>query len=398
MTLEELKELRNPEVLEVIKKNEKESPDSFVLKNSKNKNLPVRAIAEQILCRKKARKKLPELSLISFLYNSISLEQCSGEIAARFKTTLISGQRLLDMTGGLGIDDIYLSEMFESIEYCEMNETLAQLMIFNTAQLKIGNININRGDSKTILNKFPDNHFDWIYLDPSRRDENQRSVDLEFCSPNVYEIYELLFAKSKNLCIKVSPAFDISEAVKRFPELKKIVVVSVDGECKEVLLLIEKNYDRDINLQAAVLDSQNNDFFIEKNVKQTIDKNIADIPLLYIFEPDPAIIKAGLTSKLAAEKDILFINSTIDYLTGKSPINDFPGRYFRIEKFAPFKPAELKNYLKTKSIKKANFAKRDFPLSVDELRKKTKTKEGGNDYFFFTRNKNKDLIYIHAIR
>ncbi|MFA8341508.1 MAG: hypothetical protein ACEPO8_00925, partial [Rhodothermaceae bacterium] len=232
----------------------------------------------------------------------------------------------------------------------------------------------------------------------ARRDENQRSVDLEFCSPNIFEIKNFLFSKTENICIKISPGFDLTEAVRKFAELKKIVVVSVDGECKEILLFLEKNFTETPVVQSTVLSSGKENFSLQKVFSAKSNKAVADKISEFIFEPDSAIIKAGLTSLLADEFHLEFINDTADYLTGNSLIENFPGRVFSVKSCEQFKPDKLKKYLKENGIKKANFSKRHFPLTVEELRKKIKTKEGGNDYFFFTKNRNQELIYIHAIK
>jgi len=399
MTLEEFEKLKDPEILDLIKSNEKKSPDSFVLKNRNNKKIPARAVAEQIYCRKKAAKKLPEISSSNFLFKPVSLEQCSGEAAAKYKASLLSGSTLFDMTGGLGIDDIYFSQKFDLVIYCEQDLVISSIMEFNINQLNISNIKIFCNNSVELLKNYPDMSLEWIYLDPARRDEKKRSIDLEFCSPNIFEIKNLLFTKTKNICIKISPGFDITEAVNRFKELKKIIVVSVNKECKEILLFLEKNYCKSPIVQATVLNLNKKNFFIEKTFSlATSNKNISEDVQQYIFEPDPAIIKAKLTASIADKFNLKFINETADYLTGKSGIENFPGRFFYVEHCSPFKPDKLKKYLKENSIKKANFAKRHFPLSVEELRKKIKVKEGGNDYFFFTKDKNEDLIYIHSIR
>ena len=397
MTFEELNKLMNPEILKIIKQNENESPDSYVLKNTKNKELPIRAIAEQISCRKKAKKKLPSFNNSDFLYNPVSLEQCSGDAAAKFKSGLLKGTRILDMTGGLGIDDLYFSKNFNELIYCEMDKTIFRMTEYNFKNLKIDNVKFINNDSAVELDKFADNYFDWIYLDPARRDGNKRSVDLNYCSPNVIELQQKLLTKSKNVCIKVAPAYDITEAIRTFQNLKNVFVVSVDGECKEGLLFLERKYEGDTGIKAVILNSVSDTIQQIESIYQSEIKNeVISSTLKYFFEPDAAIIKAGLTKKLAKDVGLNFLNLNVDYLVGNCEIMQFPGRQFELLAQSSFKPPLLKSYLKQNKIKKANFSKRDFPHSVDDLRKKFKIADGGEDYFFFTKNSENKLIYIHA--
>ena len=204
---------------------------------------------------KRPLKKLPKLSLSNLIYKKVSLEQASSELTANYKSTFIKGKRLIDLTGGLGIDSIYYSKVFDEVIYCELNKDLSEFSKSNFNELKINNISINNVDSINYLQTFNDKHFDWIYVDPARRDESKRSVDINYYSPNVIENFSLLKSKTKNLCIKVAPAFDITEAYKLFNELNDFQVVSVNNECKEVLLIF--NFGKDDKYKSAVVINNN---------------------------------------------------------------------------------------------------------------------------------------------
>ncbi len=387
MTLEELELLKQPDIYKYVKIYKDSNSKELALKLSKNNMLPVRAIAEQVLCNQKAKNKLPSFKDKNLLFNRVALEQSSSEATAKYKSSLISGSGIIDLTGGLGIDDLFFANSFNTVLYCDLNNVTSELFKYNISQLNILNIEVNNTESIEFLSKQEKNLFDWIYIDPSRRDSNRRSVDLEYCAPNVYDNMELFFEKSENVMIKTAPAYDLTEAVRRFPNLLEIHVISVDGECKEVLLLL--NRDR-TNVSPKVfsvdLNSKNDKRFILSGIF-SIDsvREITEIKL-YFYEPDCSIIKSNLTPLLAKKYNLSFINKLTPYLTNSELIKDFPGRCFRKLDFMVFNEKLIKRYLKENKIAKANVSKRDFRLSVDEIRAKFKIKDGGEYYLFFTRN------------
>ena len=381
------------EVQLIIRNNENTPVDKLVLKLNGSK-LPVHLIADQIKCRKKALKKFPTYSTKKLIYESTAFEQSSSEATAILKSRLMNGKRLIDLTGGLGIDTVTLSNNFNHVVYSEMNPNLVELFRYNSALFETQNIEINYGDSIEYLKKYMDKIFDWIYLDPARRDAGRRSVDLEYCSPNVYEHLDLLKEKSDNICIKVSPAFDFTEAERKLPGLADYIVVSVNNECKEVLLLIKKK-PQTLTKHAVLLDEFGNilhEFSIPTD--KTYERNIVAKPCKYFYEPDTAIIKSGLTNYIADKYQLSAINQSADFLTSNSFINDFPGRTFEAIEVLDYKPNKLNKYFAEQGIYKANIAKREFPKSVDEIRKELKLKEGGDDYLFLTKDSGGRAIII----
>jgi THUMP domain-like len=390
MLLEEFEQIKTPEIYEIILKYRKILPTNLSLKLNKNKMLPHRAISEQVSCFQKSKRKLPSFVDKSLLFDKIALEQSSSEFTAKYKSSLISGNKLIDLTGGLGIDDIFFANSFNRITYCELNKVISQIFSYNLDVLRLKNIGIINNDSIEILRSQDDNSFDWIYIDPARRDENRRSVDLEYCAPNVYDNMELFFQKSRNVMIKVAPAFDLTEAIRRFENLAEIHVISVDGECKEVLLLLEKSAN---NLAPKVfsitLNSKNEQkFILNDRFSKIREKPISELNQ-YFYEPDCAVIKSKLTPLLAKNLGLSFINNGSPFLTSSKLVNDFPGRSFKVVTSMNFNEKEIKKYLKQNGILKANIARRDFRLSVVEIRKMLKLKDGGDIYLFFTSDLNR---------
>ena len=393
MLIEELEQLKNPEIFDIFLKNREKSSKELSLKLGKYDNIPHRAISEQVACYQKAKIKLPHLIDKYLLFDKIALEQASSEVTAKFKASLISGKKIIDLTGGLGIDDLFFSTKFLKVTFCEINEVLSKIFSYNLKQLQIKNIEIVNFDSIEHLKNKKDSSFDLIYIDPSRRDANRRSVDLEYCTPNVFENMPLFFQKSKCVMIKVAPAYDITEAVRKFPNLAEIFVVSVDGECKEVLLILNKN-NLEIKITAVSLNSKNDKIFIvSSKFSEKVNNEIANIQT-YLYEPDCSIIKSNLTPILSKNFGLSFINHNSPFLTSTKLINGFPGRKFKVISSVIYNEKEVKKYLKINCISKANVARRSFKLSVEEIRKVFKLKDGGDLYLFFTSDLNKRAIMI----
>lgn len=398
MTEKELEKLINPEIFNLIGKYHRINPSEFALKFSGEKELPVRAIAEQIELRKKAIRKFPELSDKDIIYEKKSFEQSSSEITAKFKHGLISGGKIIDLTGGMGIDAFYLAENFKEYHYCDIDNLTCKIFGYNLGIIgNSGNIEIHNADSIEKLKEFPGKYFDWIYVDPDRRAGGKRSVDLNYCSPDLPGNVDLFRAKSKKMMVKLSPAFDLTEAKRLFADLSQYIVVSVENECKEVLLIIDYEHpENDILITAAVLNGDEVKL-IKSYQKEIPGRNVSAV-MKYFFEPDPAIIKAGLTQSLAGQLKLSFVNNEVDFLTGETLQEDFSGRSFIIKTVLEFKPETVKKYLKENGIIKANIAKRAFPITVDEFRNKFKLKEGGEDYLFLTKNNRNELVIVFCLK
>ena len=395
MLKEELEQLKNPEIFDVFLENRENPSKELSLKLRNKNNIPHRAISEQVACYQKAKIKLPHLIDKYLLYDKIALEQASSEATAIFKTSLIFGKKIIDLTGGLGIDDIFFSTNFLKVTYCEINEVLTEIFAHNLKQLQIKNIEIVNFDSIEYLKNKKDSSFDWIYIDPSRRDANRRSVDLKYCTPNVFKNMPLFFQKSKNVMIKVAPAYDITEAARKFPNLTEIFVISVDGECKEVLLILKKNvFNAKIKSFAILLNSKSEHKQIISHVLFEKEVNILSEIKSYFYEPDCSIIKSDLVHFLAKDLNLSFINNNSPFLTNSKLLSSFPGRRFKIITLLIYNEKEIKKYLKTNGILKANVARRGFRLSVEEIRRVFKLKDGGDFYLFFTSDLNKQAIMI----
>ena len=394
MTFDELQALLEPGVLTLIDAHAQDDPSVFAMRFHGRSDLPVRAMAEQIACRQKAAKKIPSLSQFPLLYTRLGLEQASGERAAEWKAGLMSGHRIIDLTCGLGIDTIFFARRFAEVIGCERDEVLAELADYNRRAIGVTNVQSMVGDCVAILEGFSDDFFDWVFVDPARREQGGRSVGLEAASPDVVSLHDLMLRKAPLVCIKASPALEISGLEKKLPALSSIVVVSVEGECKEILLTLDRRHPagsrpsvRAVCLDAGVFEIGSTEVVAE-------GRPVASAPGQWLYEPDAAIIKARMSGELARNLNLGFLNHTVDYLTSDSLVEPFPGRSFCVEECLPFKPKSFRTELERRGISKASIQRRDFPLSVEELRKKYRLGESSEHYLFFTKDGSGGLVCL----
>ncbi len=399
MILEELHQLLLPGSMALLARHCHDDPNAFALSLHGRRDLPVRAIAEQIACRRKAAKKLPSLSLQPLIYTTLSLEQASGERSARYKAGLMGGDRVIDLSGGLGIDALFLASRFREVLYCERDAVLAAIAGHNFRTLGITNITVVVGDSIAFLQHAPDDSFDWIYVDPARREHGGRSAGLKNTSPDVTAQHDLFLRKARKFCVKASPALEISGLERELSSLVSVTVLSVERECKEVLLFCERDScAAGAPSVRSVCLGKKSDCILDDDPGSAVSRAVADEPGRYLFEPDPAVIKARLSHLLALRYGLKFLNASVDYLTGPEAVAGFPGRTFRIfDRFA-YKPLAVKALLKKRGITAASIQRRDFPLSPDVIRKKYQLKECDRTFLFFTRDAAGALLCLHGER
>lgn len=399
MTLDELHRLLEPENLSLLEKHGSDEPADFAMRFQGHKDIPSRAIAEQIACRRKALKKLPTLSVTPLLFTSLALEQASSEATAAYKASLIDGERLIDLSGGLGIDAVFFSKMFREVVYCERDPVLAELARQNFRRLGISNVEIRKGESLEMLQAFPDGHFDWIFADPARREGGRRAVALSSSSPDVVAAHDLLLKKGTKVMVKTSPALELSGLRKDLPALSHIRVVSVGGECREELLLLERflKEDRPVRRGAVLLDQ---DGAVMHDIAGTgLEERSPSVPVRqYFYEPDASIIRAGLTEQLSIDLGMGFVNESVDYLTAEWFSGNFPGRAFRVVAVDRYRSKSFKAFLQRHGITAAAIQRRDFPLSPDELRIRFRLCESDSRYLFFTRDMQGEAICVYCLK
>ncbi|MGB5362649.1 MAG: class I SAM-dependent methyltransferase [Aureibaculum sp.] len=383
--------LLEKQVQNFIDKNLNTNIAKLIFKGSPFEKITIQEIVEQIEAKKKAESKLPTWFKTPNIYypNKTNIEQCSSEITANYKANNLSGTSIIDISGGFGVDSYYFSKQFKEVTHCEINPSLSKLVDHNFKLLKTAQINTLSDDGIEYLAKTR-KHFDWIYADPSRRNEIKGKVFmLKDCEPNIPENLELLLQYSNNILIKASPMLDISKALTELKFTKEVHVIAVDNEVKELLFVLENSYQKDIlikaiNIQTGIIDS------FESIYKNKVETNYA-LPKTYLYEPNAAILKAGLFNEVSHQLNIYKLHNNSHLYTNSKLIN-FPGRSFKINKIIPYTIKEIKKHI---PLLKANVTVRNFPESVAQIRKKTKLKDGGSDYLFFTTDiHNKHIILV----
>lgn len=355
--------------------------NTLVLRKSPFEHISSQELAQQIAGRRKAKTKLPTWYAKKGIYYppTLNLEQTSSEITASYKSNLVSGDLLIDLTGGFGIDDYFFSKTIKRVVHCEMNLELSTIAAHNFKTLDAHNIHTEMGNGLEILH----NHssIDWIYIDPSRRhDQKGKVFFLEDCLPNVPANLSFLFSKSDHILIKTSPLLDIHSGIKSLQHVKEIHIVAVNNEVKELLWVLDKNVEGKTKIQTSNIQKTHTDsfsFFYEEESSLSV---ALGMPQTYLYEPNAAILKSGGFLSIAKAYNLEKLHLHSHLYTANQEIPDFPGRGFSIINSYPYQ----KKTLQSLGIKKANITTRNFPETVATLRKKFKIKEGGDIYLFFT--------------
>lgn len=363
---------------------------ALVLSGSPFDAISVQELAQQVQAKRKAKSKLPTWYSKKEIYYppTLNLEQTSSETTALYKSNLVSGDSLIDLTGGFGIDDYYFSKRIKKAIHCELNTDLSVIAAHNFKVLGSENIKTYTGNGLDILKE--QTFVDWIYIDPSRRHDTKGKVFfLEDCLPNVPDNLDLFFQKSNNILLKTSPLLDLQTGINALKNIKEIHVVAVENEVKELLWILDKTNKEDIKITTVnILKSGNQTFsFIQKEeARQPI--NIGE-PIKYLYEPNSAILKSGgfLSISTAFKVKKLHLHS---HLYSSDQKIDFPGREFEILAIYPYQ----KKIMSKAAITKANITTRNFPESVATLRKKHKIKDGGDIYLFFTTDHTNKKIVV----
>lgn len=379
------------EVQDFINAHLKSDVTKLILKGSPFETVSIQEIAEQILAKNSCEKKLSSWFNAENIYypNKLNIEQTSSEITANYKSDLVSGETLIDITGGFGVDAYFFLQKVTNITHCEINEELSAIVTHNLKRLKVKNITTYLGDGIEFLKKSKEK-FDWIYADPSRRNDAKEKVFLlEDCLPNIPENLNLLFQKTNHILLKVSPILDIKSAINELNNVKEIHVVAVENEVKELLFLMQKNCTQNIDIKTINFNKEGIQLFnfsLNEEVSATYSE-----PKKYLFEPNSAILKAGAFQQISAHLKIDKLHQHSHLYTSDNLI-DFPGRKFEIKHAISY---DKKQLLKLIPSKKANITTRNFPETVAQIRKKTGLKDGGNHYLFFTTDlNNKHLVLI----
>ena len=374
------KSILNIDIQDFINKNLNEDPAKLILKGSPFPEIKIQEIADQIISKGKCKKKLPTWFETNNIYypNRVNIEQTSSEITANYKATLVSGNSLIDITGGFGVDCYYFAKKIKDVTHCEIEPDLSQIVRYNFKTMRVENVKTVAENGLDYLRR-ENRKYDWIYADPSRRsDVKGRVFLLDDCSPDIPKNLDLLFEFSDNILLKISPLLDISATIKTLKNTKEIHVIAVNNEVKELLFLVQKKYTGEIILKTVNIKNKTTEIF--ESTSNHKAKASYHLPENYLYEPNAAILKSGLFNEVSSQLNVHKLHNNSHLCTSEELI-DFPGRRFKIVHSTVF---DKKKLLKLIPAGKANITTRNFPQSVASIRKKTGIKDGGNIYLFFT--------------
>lgn len=383
--------LINPEIQKYINANIDATISKLALQKNPFPEVEWISILSQIEAKTKSKLKLPSwFATDNIIYPSkISVEQTSSEKTASYKTSIVSGESLIDLTGGFGVDDFYFAKKLKAVAHCEINPELSSIVKHNFEQLDVKNISCHSGDSLEILTQLK-TKWDWIYIDPSRRNDAKGKVFmLQDCLPNVPEHLDLLFQHSNKILIKTAPLLDITAGLTELKNVKTIHIVAADNEVKELLWELHKGYFGKIKIKTVNIVKEKRDTF-EFILDDSSENPKYSLPQKYLYEPNSAIMKSGGFDEVSTFYNLNKLHKH-SHLYTNSTLVAFPGRFFEIENTFPYHKNEMKAHLENQQL---NITTRNFPETVESIRKKWKIKEGGSQYCFFTTDENDNKIVL----
>ena len=373
-------DIKCKEIQEFITRQLHSTAAELILQSSKYPQWDMKAIAQQLVGKQIAQKKLPTWFSTEAVLCPVrlSVEQCSSEQAAFYKTSTLNGGKGIDITGGFGVDTSVLAKTSESVVYCERNTDLASIVETNFKAFKQPNIEVYVGDGIECLST--QKELDWIFVDPARRKEGERVFRLQDCEPDVIELKELFFEKANKVLIKTAPLLDIQQSLRDLKFVKEVHVLSVNNDCKEVLYLLEKDYVKETKLICVNLKKDTKEQFSFSFSEERSTEVLLSLPLTYLYEANASVLKAGAFKSIANQLGVYKLHQHSHLYTSTSLIENFPGRTFKVKTVVN---ADKKSLAKH-GVVKANLACRNFPQKIDVLKNKLKLKDGGDVYVFAT--------------
>lgn len=374
--------LINKEIQNYINANLNTDLHTLLLKKSPFPEVSMHEIVQQIKGKLVAERKFPFLLKEGILFPpQLNIEQSSSEKTALYKSGFLKGNKFIDLTSGFGIDAFYLSQNFDNITLVEQNTELLKIVENNWGILgrKAKFINLKLED---FLNENQE-HFDVIYLDPARRDEQKNKVFLlEDLSPDILEIQEKLRSISNQVVIKLSPLIDLKYLVSVLPGISRIDIIALKNDVKEVVVFLSNENTDKIICNCVNLESKESVFSFTFGEEETAQSEYSE-PERYIYIPNHSILKAGVFNLISQKFGLKKLHPNSHLYTSRERIEDFPGRILEMET------------VDSKSIKKKgqfNIITKNYPLKPEEIKKKYGLKDGGDQYLIFTQSKKGKII------
>lgn len=371
-------------------------PAAIALQKSPFAAVSASELAQQLDGRQRAAKKIPAWAAASGIYYpaKLNLEQCSSAETGAFKASLIRhGSRLIDLTGGFGVDSFYFAQRAQHVEHCEINAELSDIVAHNFRALQQLNVHCHCGDGIAHLAQHPQD-FDYIYSDPSRRVQQQKVFRIEDCEPDIAAQQSLLLQRAPVVITKLAPLLDISLALQTLHNVKDVYIISVDNDCKELLFVQQRGYEGIPQIHAVRLHAAQQQVFTFDYPAEQSAQSLFAAPQRYLYDADVAINKAGAFKSVGNRFGLAKLHVHSHLYTADTLVADFPGRLFEVKQVYP-----LRDFKKNNPLAKANVLSKNFPLRVEEIRKKFKIADGAaQDFLFFTSLSNGEHVVIHGLR
>ncbi|MDR1557939.1 MAG: class I SAM-dependent methyltransferase [Tannerellaceae bacterium] len=360
----------------------------LLLSASRYPGIDVPYAVGQIACRRQIRDKLPSWYANDALVfpAGLAAEQCSPEQTAVYKQRLVKGAaHVCDLTGGLGIDSFFLSREARRLTYIERQKDYCEAARRNFASLGAENIDVCEGDARVLLPDLPDS-IDVFYIDPARRGgAGKRVFALRECEPDLTALLPELLRRAPRVIARLSPMADLRQTLSLLPGTTQVHVLSVRNECKELLFVIGREAPAagslPIHCVHLTREGKEETFTFSLQEEKDCPAPLADAVKTWLYEPNSSILKAGAFRSIT-RLGICKLHTHSHLYTSGQLLEDFPGRRFAVEEVLPFS-SKLRKNLHT-SIPRAHISVRNFPLTADELRKRTRIADGGDRYLFAT--------------
>lgn len=422
---------------EFVKQFRESDPRKLALQASRYPDVDMPYALNQIQGWQTAQRKLPSWAACDGVVYPphLNMEQCSSEATARYKQQVArrwaeripnaSRTSMTDLTGGFGVDFSFTSRCFDCATYVERNASLCEVVGANLPRLGIRNAQVECAEAEAVLEQTEPQTM--IFLDPARRDEHgAKTVLIADCTPDVCQLLPRLMQKSQFVMLKLSPMLDWHKAIVDLDgKVREVHIVSADGECKELLLVLAPDGKPEVQVFCVDIQSRpdsegqyprsefvysiggeaepqptNSTFNIQHSKLPSatnLTLNIEHLTLninnsTFLFEPNASVMKAGCFDEIARAYGVSAISRNSHLFLSDHEIDGFPGRSFAIDAVTTMNKRQLRQTLS--GMKQANIAVRNFPLSVAELRKRLKLSDGGDTYIFATTTSEGDHILM----
>ncbi len=323
----------------------------------------------------------------------LSLEQCTSQYIAQYKASFIesilgSGFKMADITGGMGVDCFFISRSGSKVYYNEMSAELCDCARANFKALGRPEIEISCSTAEDYIVSLTPDSLDLIYLDPARRgDAGRKLLSISDCQPDTVALQDDLLHIAPKVMVKLSPMLDISRALTELRHVSRVMVIGLEGECKEITLLMQRDFDAEPTITAVDINSNGTPEMAVSSAKS--NENALPLPITdpqqlqpgtYISEPSAPYMKSALFRTIAARTNTSLLHPDTHLFWSKEKPENFPGRTFMVKGIIPFDKRSLSALVKTQ----ANLSVRNFPESAPALQQRLKLRDGGPRYLIAT--------------